>query len=88
MSTPIPTAIEWKTSGGLIKLEDGTVWRVAPDHLPRIRHWEGGMLVTAELQSEHPRYKHRLVDPATGTAVSATMGQDLDRPWPRLSPRP
>jgi hypothetical protein len=81
--TASPSRLEWKTSGGLIKLEDGSVWRVAVDHLDRTRDWVTGTPLVAEPQAEHPRYKYRLVDPATQIWVSATVGQDLERPWPR-----
>lgn len=82
MSTASPR-IEWKTSGGLIKLDNGSVWRVAYDHLALTRDWVAGTPIEVEPQLEHPRYKHRLVDPATKILVSATVGQDLERPWPR-----
>lgn len=71
------------TSGGLAKLSDGSVWRIAPDHLPRTRAWVAGTYLRVEPQPEHPRYRHRLTD-AAGIAVSAVAGQDLERPWPHL----
>lgn len=73
MSRALPR-IEWKTSGGLIKLDDGSDWRVAYDHLALTRDWVAGTPIEVEPQPEHPRFKHRLVDPATKISVRATVG--------------
>lgn len=82
-----PTHMVSMTSGGIVKLSDGSLWRVAPDHLPRTLDWATGTPLNVEPQPEHERYTHRLVDPATGISVSAIASQDLEHPWPRLQPK-
>ena len=62
--------------GGRITLDDATTWRVAPDDRSLIRDWTVGQLLQRVPNEPDKLYSYRLLDPASGTAVSVVASQD------------
>ncbi len=55
----------------IIFLEDKSVWRIAPGHLPRIAEWAPGLEVTVE-KSDNAMWQYKLTAPGSTGLISAT----------------
>lgn len=63
--------------GGIAALSDGSFWRIAPDHLKRIRAWRVGMLVEVAANDSNLVYSHSLTDPEGGISVNIIPSSSL-----------
>jgi hypothetical protein len=71
--------------GGIIQLDDGSAWRVAPDQRQLIRGWAEGQQLLLDENEVGKIFANRLVNQDTGVAVSVvpSKGESI---WPWMQP--
>lgn len=65
------TTIDSITSGGIIKLSDGTNWRIAPDHFKKIQ-WSNGMEIIVGQNSPNKIWGFSLLNTTLNESAAAT----------------
>lgn len=83
--------LDFETDGNLIRITDGSQWKVAPNN--KMSGWRTGQGITIEvdnwswgyLTSSSKQYVYRLVNQVTGTSVEALLykGSNVQSPYYR-----
>ena len=68
---------------GIAELSDGTKWRIAYDHLPRVQNWHKGSDISVAAQPRGTMWPYTLTHQQTGESVSASTSPGVQRPCAR-----
>jgi hypothetical protein len=63
--------------GGIATLSDDSVWRIAPDHLERLKSWRVGIVVEIVANDANMLYSHSLRNPDSDTSISIVPSSKL-----------
>ena len=54
---------------GDLEMDDGSVWRVEPDDIPKVRTWRPGELISINLVDSHSRWPYQIFNVDTEVSV-------------------